>query len=81
MAKYVSDDNLQRFWDNIQGQIGNASQEQVDAWLDEHPEATTTVQDGSISTSKLANSAVTAQKMSVTVAYTVTDGDLTISFV
>lgn len=79
MAKYVNDDNLQRFWDNIQGQIGNASQEQVDAWLDDHPEATTTVQDGAVSTAKLADGAVTAQKMNASITCTVTNGDLTFS--
>lgn len=34
---------------------GTATDAQVAAWLDEHPEATTTVQDGSITTAKLAN--------------------------
>lgn len=34
---------------------GTATDEQVAAWLDDHPEATTTVQDGSITTAKLAN--------------------------
>lgn len=53
MAKYVSEANLRRFWGNIQGQIASASQEQVNAWLDAHPEATTTVQDGSITDAKL----------------------------
>ena len=46
--------------------IGNPTDEQVaenvKAWLDEHPEATTTVADGSISTEKLADGAVSAQK-------------------
>lgn len=63
MAKYVSEANLRRFWGNIQDQIGSASQEQVDAWLNEHPEATTTVQDGAISTVKLADGAVTDAKL------------------
>lgn len=54
MPKYVDGAGLSRFWDNIQDQIGSASQEQVDSWLTAHPEATTTVQDGSITISKLA---------------------------
>ena len=57
MAKYVSEANLRRFWGNIQDQIGSASQEQVDTWLTEHPEATTTVQDGAMTEVKLAKSA------------------------
>lgn len=63
MPKYLDGAGLSRFWDNIQDQIGNASQEQVDAWLDEHPEATTTVQDGAITTVKLADSSVTDAKL------------------
>jgi len=35
----------------------------TDEWLDEHPEATTTVQDGAISTEKLADGAVTTAKI------------------
>lgn len=54
MPKYLDGTGLARFWDNIQDQIGSASQEQVDAWLTAHPEATTTVQDGSITEAKLA---------------------------
>ena len=46
--------------------IGNPTDEQVaasvKAWLDEHPEATTTVEDGSITEAKLADGAVSAQK-------------------
>ena len=37
--------------------------EAVDAWLEEHPEATTTVQDGAITTAKLADGAVTGAKL------------------
>ena len=46
--------------------IGTPSDEQVanavEAWLDEHPEATSTVEDGSITEAKLADGAVSAQK-------------------
>lgn len=63
MPKYVDGAGLSRFWDNIQDQIGSASQAQVDAWLDEHPEATTTVQDGAITTAKLADGAVADAKL------------------
>lgn len=56
MPKYVDGAGLQRFWGNIQDQIGNASQEQVDAWLNAHPEATTTVQNSSIDATKLSDS-------------------------
>ena len=38
-------------------------QEAVDAWLDDHPEATTTVQDGAITTAKLADDATTTAKI------------------
>lgn len=41
---------------------GTATNEQVEAWLDNHPEATTTVQDGAISEAKLADNAVTPNK-------------------
>ena len=63
MPKYLDGAGLLRFWNNIKGSIGSASQEQVDAWLDEHPEATTTVQDGAITTAKLADGAVTDAKL------------------
>lgn len=66
MPKYVDGAGLSRFWDNIQDQIGSVSQEQVDAWLDGHPEATTTVQDGAITTAKLADGAVTDAKLTQT---------------
>lgn len=38
----------------------------VEAWLDAHPEATTTVEDGAISTAKLADGAVTDAKLAQT---------------
>jgi lysophospholipase L1-like esterase len=35
----------------------------ISAWLDAHPEATTTVQDGSLTTSKYANNSITDEKL------------------
>lgn len=66
MPKYLDGAGLSHFWNNIKGSIGSASQEQVDAWLDNHPEATTTVQDGAIATLKLADGAVTDEKLAQT---------------
>ena len=40
-------------WEPLDITIGNEIQEAVDAWLVAHPEATTTVQDGTISPAKL----------------------------
>jgi len=56
MPKYLDSAGLSRFWNNIKGRIGSASQEQVDAWLDNHPEATTTVQNNTIDDDKLVQS-------------------------
>lgn len=53
MARYVDEHGLERFWNNIKGRIGSASDEQVSDWLSLHPEATTTVQDGSVTDAKL----------------------------
>lgn len=47
------------------GQVNTA----VSAWLTEHPEATTTVADGSIATAKIADGAVDAYKMADTIVY------------
>lgn len=37
----------------------------VSSWLDQHPEATTTVEDGAVTTPKLADGAVTSDKIAV----------------
>lgn len=77
MAKYVNEANLQRFWDNIQDQIGSVSQEQVDAWLNAHPEATTTVQDGSVTDPKLVQTGGVLSKIG---AYALTSDDCDFGF-
>ena len=46
------DDNGQLYWGSIPTSASEM-QEYVDDWLDDHPEATTTVEDGSISFQKL----------------------------
>lgn len=45
-------------------QIGAPSQEQVSAWLSQNPQATTTVHDNSLSTSKYVDKSVTEDKVS-----------------
>lgn len=58
---------------------GTATQAQVDAWLDAHPEATTTVADGAISTVKLADGAVTQAKLDPNLEFGVEDGSVTLA--
>lgn len=54
----------------VETAISDGLEEYVNDWLDAHPEATTTVEDGSI----------TARKLNVTVTYTVgANGDLKIT--
>jgi hypothetical protein len=54
----------------IEVQLSEGVRQYVEDWLDSHPEATTTVEDGSI----------TARKLNVTVTYTVdSNGNLTIT--
>ena len=47
-------------------EIGAPTQEQVNAWLEANPDATTTVSDGAITTIKLANKAVSNDKLNPT---------------
>ena len=47
----------------------------INAWLTAHPEATTTVQDGAISTAKLADGAVTAAKLANDISFVSIDND------
>jgi lysophospholipase L1-like esterase len=42
------------------------AEEYIGAWLDDHPEATTTVEDGAVTTAKLADGAVTDAKLAQT---------------
>lgn len=51
--------------DELIAMITGATQEQVDHWLDEHPEATTSVEDGSLTEIKFAQSVINDFKNSV----------------
>ena len=54
--------------DEIAGQHGDEIRVAVDEWLDEHPEATTTVQDNSLTTAKYVDRSVTPAKLDRTYA-------------
>ena len=54
---------LEKEWDDFKVDWDKDVQEQVFKWLDEHPEATTTVLDNAITTSKLQNDCVTTDKL------------------
>ena len=54
--------------DEIEGQHGDEIKVAVDEWLAEHPEATTTVQDNSLTTAKYVNGSVTPAKLDRTYA-------------
>ena len=51
----VTDADGVKSFDVLNGENGTATNEQVAAWLDDHPEATTTVQDGAVSSAKLSS--------------------------
>ena len=63
MTKYLDNSGLEHFLDNIKGLMRGPSYQQIETYLDAHPEATTTVQDRAISTEKLGNKAVTTLKL------------------
>lgn len=65
-GKKYAFDAVARSWHELPDELASA----VDDWLDRHPEATTTVQDGSI----------TAEKLAVSIVTTVTNGNMTFSF-
>lgn len=55
--------DLELEWEDFTVNWSEEVKNEVDKWLEEHPEATTTVLDGSISTVKLADGAVTFDKV------------------
>lgn len=63
MTKYLDDSGLEHFFNNIKGLIHSPSYQQISTYLDQHPEATTTIQNGAVSTEKLGNQAVTTNKL------------------
>ena len=67
-------DELSEKWDDFSVDWSEDVVEQVNKWLDEHPEATTTVQDGSITTAKLADRTITFEKLSESVLDAVYEG-------
>ena len=66
--KYLNRDGLEEY-NSLLPHSSAEIQEYVDDWLDAHPEATTTVQDGSITTQKLADGSVTRNKLAADVAH------------
>lgn len=55
--------NGETVWQNPVVPSDEQAEEVITEWLDEHPEATTTVQDNSISTAKLMDGSVTVSKL------------------
>ena len=68
IKKYLNRNGLEDYNALLPHSAG-AMQEYVDAWLEDHPEATTTVQDGSITTQKLADASVTRAKLAADVVH------------
>lgn len=62
VAKYLNKTGLQTYNDSLPHSSAQM-QGYVNDWLNEHPEATTTVEDGAIDTNKLADGAVTTPKL------------------
>lgn len=62
IKKYLSKDGLENY-NELLPHSATQMQEYVSDWLDEHPEATTTVQDDSITTVKLKDDSVTTPKI------------------
>lgn len=62
IKKYLSKEGLQTYNETLP-HSATQMQEYVNDWLSEHPEATTTVQDGTVTTRKLADDAVTTPKL------------------
>lgn len=50
-------------WEDPVVPSAEQAEEVITAWLDDHPEATTTVEDGAVTTAKLADGAVTTPKL------------------
>lgn len=68
MKKYLNRDGLEEY-NSLLPHSSGEMQEYVNDWLDAHPEATTTVQDGGITTQKLADASVTRNKFAADVAH------------
>lgn len=62
IKKYLNRDGLDEY-NSLLPHSSGAMQEYVNDWLDEHPEATTTVQDGAISEPKLADKSVSLRTL------------------